>query len=47
MHTGIVGMYERVLNRDFDWVDVMDTQEEIRDWLTGCIFTFGKKPQMI
>ena len=38
VHPGIAGVYDRVLNGDFDGDEVMDTLEEIRDWVTGCIF---------
>jgi predicted nucleotidyltransferase len=38
VHPGIAGMYDRVLNGDFNGDEVMDTLEEIRDWVTGCIF---------
>ena len=34
VHPGIAGMYDGVLNGD----EVMDTLEEMRDWVTGCIF---------
>ncbi len=37
-HPGIAGMYDRVLNWDFNGDEVMDTLEEMRDWVTGCIF---------
>jgi predicted nucleotidyltransferase len=34
VHTGIAGVYDEVLNGD----EVMDTLEEIREWVTDCIF---------
>ena len=40
VHPGIAGMYDEVLNGDFEGDGVMDTLEEIRDWMTG--FIFGK-----
>ena len=36
--TRAAGVYDRVLNGDFEGDEVMDTLEEIRDWVTGCIF---------
>ncbi len=38
-HPGIAGVYDAVLEGDFDWDKVMDTLEEIRDWVTGCIYS--------
>jgi len=37
-HPGIAGVYDRVLNGDFDGDGVMDTLDEIREWVTECIF---------
>ena len=41
-HPGIAGVYDRVLNGDFDGDEVMDTLEEIRDWVTDCISALKK-----
>lgn len=38
VHPGIAGVYDRVLNGDFHGDEVMDTLEEIREWVTGCIY---------
>jgi hypothetical protein len=39
----IAGVYDGVLKGDFDGDAVMDTLEEIRDWVTGCIFTLKNR----
>jgi hypothetical protein len=43
VHPGIAGMYDRVLNGDFDGDEVMDTLEEMRDWVMDCIFALKNR----
>jgi hypothetical protein len=43
VHPGIAWVYDGVLNGDFNVDEVMDTLEEIRDWVTGCIFALKNR----
>ena len=39
VYPGMAGVYDAVLEMDFDWDKVMDTLEEIREWVMGCIYS--------